>query len=685
MIDGFSGYNQISVMPEDREKIAFTTPWGTFMYAKMPLGLMNVGATFQRAMDITFIGEKDQFVVIYLDDITVFSRTDKEHCCHLRKVFMKCRRYGLSLNPKKSLFSMKEGKLLGHIVSAEGVRIDPSRVEEIQTLSLPRSKKEVQAFLGKINFLRRFISNFAELVKHITTMLRKGNEVKWTTEPREYFVQIKKALTEAPVLINPDYSKDFLMFSFASYDTVATVLLQKNDQGQEQPITFYNRALRDTELRYEIMQKKAYALVKALKAFRVYVLHSKIIAYVPSASVKDILIQPDMDGKRGKWIAKILEFDLEIKPTKLIKGQGLAKLLVESNCKALGINFVNEQAESSNKHFQGALPLASCDWYKDILYFLQELKPPDGLGKSKARALKLKAVKYCLIDQTLYWKDPLGLLLRCLDPQEAQKVMFDFHSGLCGGHHFWKTTTHKVLRAGYYWPTLFPDVCREIRACIKCQRFSGKQQLKSLPLKPVVVSTPFQQWGLDFIGEIHPPSSGQHRWILTVTDYFTKWIEVVPTKSTSHKVIISLLEDVMDRFGCPSRIVTDNATPFRSEPLVKFCEQFEISLIHSTPYYPQGNGLAKSSNKGLIKLIKRLLEDNKRAWDAKLKFSLWADRVTTKKSLGISPFQLVYETEAVFPTQLALPVEKFLQDLEEEPNHMVRRIHQMVEVQQTRE
>jgi hypothetical protein len=600
-----------------------------------------------------------------LDDITVFSRTDKEHCCHLKKVFLKCRRFGLSLNPKKSLFAMKEGKLLGHIVSAEGVRIDPSRVEAIQTLSLPRSKKEVQAFLGKINFLRRFVSNFAELVKHITTMLRKGNEVKWTTEPRESFVQIKRALTEAPVLISPDYSKDFLIFSFASCDTVAAVLLQKNDQGREQPIAFYNKALRDAELWYEIMEKQAYALVKALKAFRVYVLHSRITAYVPSASVKDILIQPDIDGRRGKWIAKILEFDLEIKPTKLIKGQGLAKLLAESNCKALGINFINEQAESSNKNSQGALSLAACPWYKDILYFLQELKPPDGLGKSKARALKLKAVRYCLIDQALYWKDPLGVFLRCLDPQEAQKVMFDFHSGLCGGHHFWKTTAHKILRAGYYWPTLFPDVCREIRACIKCQKFSGKQQLKSLPLKPVVVSAPFQQWGLDFIGEIHPPSSGQHRWILTATDYFTKWIEVVPTRSTSHKVIISFLEDIIARFGCPSKIVTDNAAPFRSEPLVKFCEQFEISLIHSTPYYPQGNGLAESSNKSLIKLIKKLLEDNKRAWDSKLKFSLWADRVTTKKSLGISPFQLVYGIEVVFPTQLALSVANSSRTLKE--------------------
>jgi hypothetical protein len=98
--------------------------------------------------------------------------------------------------------------------------------------------------------------------------------------------------------------------------------------------------------------------------------------------------------------------------------------------------------------------------------------------------------------------------------------MFDLHSDLCGGYHFWKTTAHKIIRAGYYWPTLFTDVCREVRDCIKCQRFSRKKQLKSLPLKPVVSSAPFQQWGLDFIGKIHPPSSGQHKWILTATNYF---------------------------------------------------------------------------------------------------------------------------------------------------------------------
>jgi hypothetical protein len=232
---------------------------------------------------------------------------------------------------------------------------------------------------------------------------------------------------------------------------------------------------------------------------------------------------------------------------------------------------------------------------------------------------------------------------------------------------------------------VFTDVCKRVRACIKCQKFARKQQLRSLPLNPVVVSGPFQQWGLDFIGEIHPPSSGKHRWILTATDFFTKWIEAIPTRSASHKVIIGFLEDLITRFGCPNKIVTDNAAAFGSEPLAKFCEQFGIKLIHSTPYYPQGNGLVESSNKILIRIIKRLLEDNKRAWNSKLKFSLWVDRVTTKISIGLSPFQLVYGAEAIFPSQLAIPIAKFFQDYQEEPNDVIRRIHQLVEVQQARE
>jgi hypothetical protein len=165
---------------------------------------------------------------------------------------------------------------------------------------------------------------------------------------------------------------------------------------------------------------------------------------------------------------------------------------------------------------------------------------------------------------------------------------------------------------------------------------------------------------------------------LTATNYLTKWIESIPIRSASHKVIIGFIEYIMSMFGFPRKSVIDNVASFKAEPLVKFCEKYGIQLVHSTPYYPQGNGLAKSSNKILVKIIKKLLDDNKKAWDSKLKFTLWADRVTTKRSLGISPFQLVYGIEAIFPTQLALPMEKFLQDQQGEPNDMVRRIHHLV-------
>jgi hypothetical protein len=190
--------------------------------------------------------------------------------------------------------------------------------------------------------LRRFIPNFAKIVKLITGMLKKNSEVKWTSEVKELFSHIKRVISEAPVLASPDYLKDFIIFSFSSEHIIAPVLLQKNDEGFEQLIAFFSKSLRDMELKYDIMEKQAYAMVKELKAFRTYVLHSKIIAYVPTSSVKDILVQPDSDGRRGRWLAKIQEFDLEIKPMKLIKGQGLAKLLDESNYRALGVNSIQE-------------------------------------------------------------------------------------------------------------------------------------------------------------------------------------------------------------------------------------------------------------------------------------------------------------------------------------------------------
>lgn len=234
------------------------------------------------------------------------------------------------------------------------------------------------------------------------------------------------------------------------------------------------------------------------------------------------------------------------------------------------------------------------------------------------------------------------------------------HKGACGGHLYWKSTTNKILIAGYYWPTLFSNVYKKVRACLQCQKFAGNEKLRSLPLKPISIEAPFQQWGVNFIGEIHPPSTGQHKWILTATDYFMKWIKVVPVRNATGTVIIKFLtKNILSQFGCLCKLVTDNAQSFKSEKMVSFCKNHNITLSHLTPYYPQRNGLAESSNKSLVRIIKKLLSQNKKSWDSKLVYAMWVDRVSSKKSIDTSPFQLVYGVEAVIPVQLALPMMKF--------------------------
>jgi len=186
-------------------------------------------------------------------------------------------------------------------------------------------------------------------------------------------------------------------------------------------------------------------------------------------------------------------------------------------------------------------------------------------------------------------------LLLCLTESETEGITDQFHFGFFGGHYAWRATIYKILRGGFYWPTLFLQVGAKVRGCVPCQMFAIKHKLASIPLVPSIVSEPFSQWGLDFIGEIHPTSSNQHRWILTTTDYFTKWVEAILVRNATDAVVIKFIEEnILSRFGCPTQIIIDNATSFSSIKMIDFCQKYHIFLHHSTPYYSQGNGLAES-------------------------------------------------------------------------------------------
>eukprot|EP00253_Pinus_taeda_P025254 PITA_25254 len=266
------------------------------------------------------------------------------------------------------------------------------------------------------------------------------------------------------------------------------------------------------------------------------------------------------------------------------------------------------------------------------------------MSKAKTRSVKLKATKYCIMNNALYWKDLRVVLLNRLTEDESKEEINDFHKGDCGGHLYWKTTANNVLRAGYYWPTLFANIYKAVMSCHECQVFQG---------------------------EINPSSSAQHKWILTATDYFTKWIEEIPTRNATDSIIIQFLEtNILSRFGCPHKIITYNATTFKSKKTTELFDKYNINLGHFTTYYLQGNGLEKSSNRSLINIIKKLLEAKKKNWNKKLINALWADRVSSKKSLGLSPFQIVYGLDTIFPTSLAVLGIKLLQEEGGEENDM---------------
>ena len=223
----------------------------------------------------------------------------------------------------------------------------------------------------------------------------------------------------------------------------------------------------------------------------------------------------------------MLEYDLEIKYTKLIKGQGVEIAVENVNINFLDISIVLDQTHQEPDVFEDFL---ASPWYRDVIYVLKNLQDPPKLTGTKDRSVKLKSSRYCIINGFLYWKDRGGVLLNCLLETEVKEKINEFHKKYCGGHLFSKTTTYKIMRVGFYCPTLFSDVCKEVSTCHECQIFEGKRKLKPLPLVPIFVEAPFQQWGLDFIGEINPISSRKHKWILTTTYFFTKWVEAVPTR-----------------------------------------------------------------------------------------------------------------------------------------------------------
>jgi hypothetical protein len=238
-----------------------------------------------------------------------------------------------------------------------------------------------------------------------------------------------------------------------------------------------------------------------------------------------------------------------------------------------------------------------------------------------------------------------GLLLKCLGPTEANRLLHEVHEGVRGTHQSAHKMKWLIRRSGYYWPTM--------KGCQACQRFRKIQMVPASAMNPIIKPWPFRGWGMDKISKINPPSSKGHQYSLVIMDYFTKWVEAIPMKLVTSKDVVNFIkEHVIHRFGIPQTITADGGSVFISEEFRKFTADVRIKLIRSSPYYAQANGQAEASNQSLIKLIKRKIDEHPRRWHEVLSEASWAHRISCHGATKTSPYHLVYGQEAVLPWEI---------------------------------
>lgn len=258
------------------------------------------------------------------------------------------------------------------------------------------------------------------------------------------------------------------------------MLTQENDEGLEQPIAFFSKGVEEYEQRYSFVEKYVLAVVKSLKKFKHLLTHSKVHLKVTHPSVKEFLLSKDLNEKRAGWITKVMEYDIDIQTTKLVRGRGLCEYLAR-----------DENLEET-KHMDASLVMHSTkeqdkatSWLPNMINYLKIGQCPIGLDSAKRRYYILQSISFVLINDILFRKDHNGVLLRCIDSEKIGDVLFEFHDGPSGDHFSPITTAYKIMRARYYWPSIFKDSHDYVRKCIKRAMFVGKERLAALPLQPI--------------------------------------------------------------------------------------------------------------------------------------------------------------------------------------------------------
>ncbi|GJR56959.1 reverse transcriptase domain-containing protein [Tanacetum coccineum] len=592
----------IPIDPKDQEKTTFTCLYGTFAYRRMPFRLCNAPGTFERCMMAIFHDMIEKTMEVFMDDFSVFEDSFFTCLSHLDKMLKRCEDTNLVLNWEKNHFTVKEGIVLGHKFSKSGIEVDRAKVDVIAKLPHPTTVRGIRSFLGHAGFYRRFIQDFSKIARPMTHLLEKETPFFFSKECIESFNTLKRKLTEAPILIAPDWDLPFKLMCDASDFAIGAVLGQRKNK-HFQPIHYASKTMTEAQAHYTTTEKELLAVVYAFEKFRSYLVLSKSIVYTDHSAIKYLFAKKDAKPRLMRWILLLQEFDVIIRDKKGAENLAADHLSRLEN---------PHQDKLENKEITETFPLET-------------------LGSVALR-----------VDSTPWFADFANyhagnFIVKGMSSQQKNKFFKDVK------HYFWDD------------PFLF-KICADqmIRRCVH-----GKEALDILmvqisppkrSLMPDSFGLQFTRMHTNFMGPF--PSSKGNKYILVAVDYLSKWVEAKALPTNDARVVCKFLKSLFARFGAPRAIISDRGTHFCNDQFTKVMLKYGVTHRLSTAYHPQTSGQVEVSNRGLKRILERTVGENRASWSDKLDDALWAFRTAYKTPIRCTPYKLVYGKACHLPIEL---------------------------------
>ena len=646
-IDLRSGYHQIRMKEGDEWKTAFKTKYGLYEWLVMPFGLTGAPSTFMRLMNEILRPFLGKFVVVYLDDILIYSKELEEHFRHLRLVFKVLREQRLYGKLEKCHFLSQEISFLGFIINREGVKADPKKIEAIKDWPTPNSITQVRSFHGLASFYRRFIHNFSSIMAPITECTKK-REFQWTQGAQRAFELIKEAMCRAPVLKLPDFTQPFEVECDASGKGIGVVLTQGG-----RSVAFFSEKLNQSRLNYSTYDKEFYAMVRALEHWMHYLKIQPFVLHSDHESLEYINGQKKLSPRHAKWVEFMQTFNFVAK-YKTGKTNIVADALSRKN-HLLSI------LEAKILGFEMIKPLYLEDDDLKELYLECQSTPKGPFHVENG--FMFKGNRLCIP------KSPIRTLL-----------VKEVHEGALGGH-FGIQKTLDMVAQHFFWPKMLGTIGKYIlkcETCVKAKLTFHKGEYKPLP----VANRPWEYVSMDFVVALPRTQRGKDA-IMVIVDRFSKMAHFIACHKAddANNVAKLYFAEVIRLHGVPRTIVSDRDSKFLSSFWNTLWRLLGTKLLFSTSHHPETDGQTEVTNRTLGTLLRTLVKANTKDWDLKLCHAEFAYNISPNLTTKHSPFESVYGVNPLMPISLIdLPTNcRYHPDVGQQASRMLK-LHEQVKL-----